>query len=272
MSSPTPSDGSFERVSAPGLVPDYDRLELGPKRTRYAVCIPVINEGERILRQLGRMQSLVDQIDIVIADGGSTDGSMDPSRLKALGVRALLVKRGPGKLSSQMRMAFHHVLERGYDGCVLMDGNDKDEPTEIERFTEALAAGWDFVQGSRFIAGGKAERNPLHRLVAIRAVHAPAISLASRFRYTDTTNGFRAYSRLFLSDPRVAPLRDVFAGYELHYYLSIRAARLGYRVKEVPVTRTYPASGQIPTKISFVRGNAAVLEALGKACVGAFDP
>jgi len=53
----------------------------------------------------------------------------------------------------------------------------------------------------------------------VRILHAPLVSLASRFRYTDTTNGFRGYSRRFLEDPRVAAFRDVFPGYELHYYL-----------------------------------------------------
>jgi hypothetical protein len=98
------------------------------------------------------------------------------------------------------------------------------------------------------------------------------ISLAAGTRYTDTTNGFRAYSRRLLADPRVAPLRDVFMGYELHYYLAIRAARLGFRVVETPVTRRYPASGKTPTKISPVRGNLRVLRTLAAAVLGRFDP
>ena len=56
-------------------------------------------------------------------------------------------------------------------------------------------------------------------------------------RSTDTTNGFRAYSRRLLADDRVQPLRDVFAASELYYYLAIRTARLGFRVIETPVTR-----------------------------------
>ena len=66
--------------------------------------------------------------------------------------------------------------------------------------------------------------------------------------------------------------RDVFAAYELHYYLAIRAARLGFRVAELPVTRTYPASGPTPTKIHGLRGNLFVLRTLLAACAGRFDP
>lgn len=120
--------------------------------------------------------------------------------------------------------------------------------------------------------GGQGLFTPWWRDAAIRLIHAPLISLASRFRYTDTTNGFRAYSRRLLTDPRVQPFRAVFSGYELHYYLAIRAARLGMRVLEVPVTRRYPAQGPVPTKISPFRGNWRLFKTLLAACLQGFDP
>jgi dolichol-phosphate mannosyltransferase len=106
----------------------------------------------------------------------------------------------------------------------------------------------------------------------VRLVHAPLMSIAAGRRYTDTTNGFRAYSRRLLEDPRVQPLRDNFMGYELHYYLAIRAARLGFRVTETPVTRRYPKSGKTPTKISPVKGNILILRTLAAAVMGRFNP
>ena len=232
----------------------------------------VLNEGERIERQLRRMQRHAGDIDIIIADGGSTDGSLSPAFLSSMGVRALLVKKGPGKLSAQMRMAFAFGLREGYEGIVTIDGNNKDDPEAIPRFVEALDQGYDHVQGSRFIAGGTAVNTPVARWLGVRLVHAPMVSLASGFRYTDTTNGFRAYSRRFLSDPRVSPFRNVFDTYELHYYLAIRAPRLCYRTTEVPVTRRYPRKGPAPTKISPIRGNLSVLKVLFRACAGRFNP
>jgi hypothetical protein len=106
----------------------------------------------------------------------------------------------------------------------------------------------------------------------VKLLHAPLVSVAARRRYTDTTNGFRAYSRKLLTDMRVSPLRDIFLGYELHYYLAIRAARLGYRVVETPVTRSYPRDGKIPTKITGFRGNLDVLKTLASVVRGEFDP
>jgi hypothetical protein len=64
----------------------------------------------------------------------------------------------------------------------------------------------------------------------------------------------------------------VFSGYELHYYLAIRAARLHFRVTETPVTRRYPDEGKTPTKISPVKGNLLILRTLASAVLGRFNP
>ena len=257
-------------------VPDYAVVELAPKAAAVALCVPVINEGQRIARQLVKMQPLAGRnggpVDIVIADGGSTDGSLEPEHLHQHGVRCRLTKTGPGKLGAQIRMAFDWCLDQGYTAVVLIDGNDKDEPSEVVRFIEKLDAGFAFVQGSRFVPGGVAVRNPASRVWGIRLLHAPLLSVTSQVRYTDTTNGFRAYSRSFLLDPKVDLFRAEMAGYELHYYLSKRAARLGYRVCEVPVSRIYPDTGEIPSKISGLQGNVKVLRCLWDVCVGHYDP
>ena len=68
------------------------------------------------------------------------------------------------------------------------------------------------------------------------------------------------------------PLRDIFVAYELHYYLAIRAARLGFKTIETPVTRSYPTSGKTPTKISPVKGNLLILRTLTAAALGKFNP
>jgi glycosyltransferase involved in cell wall biosynthesis len=253
-------------------VPEYNIEEFSAKRHPYCVCIFVINEGDRIQSQLRAMAPLADLVDLVIADGGSSDGSLEPQFLAANHVRTLLTKTGPGKLSAQMRMAFAYALGQGYDGIITIDGNNKDDPAAIPLFIKAMQDGNDHIQGSRFITGGKAINTPLMRLIGLKILHAPLISISSRFCYTDTTNGFRAYSRKLLLDERVAPFRNVFYAYELHYYLAIRSARLGFRVMEVPVTRRYPEHGKTPTKISAFKGNLLILKTLFQACLGRFDP
>ncbi len=254
-------------------VPTFDtRLWVGRKHP-WCVMIPVINEGERISSQLSKMAALnIDGIaDIIIIDGGSTDGSLGLEPLQQQGVRGLLVKTGPGKLSAQLRCGYAFALDQGYEGIVSIDGNDKDDPEAIRRFIDALKQGVDFVQASRFIAGGVAENTPKSRDFAIRFIHAPMLSLFSGFRWTDTTQGFRAYSRKMLLDTKIALFRDLFMTYELLAYLSYRAPKLGYRCLELPTTRRYP-KGEVPTKISSVKGNLSLLQVLFRACFGSYNP
>lgn len=253
-------------------VPAFDVAFCGPRRHDIALCVFVLNEGDRIRAQVRAMHALQLPVDIVVADGGSTDGALDPEFLTAHGVRALLVKRGPGALSAQMRMGFAWSLTEGYAGVVTIDGNGKDDAAAVPAFVDALQRGVDHVQGSRYVPGGRGINTPLSRHLGVMLLHAPLISLAAGVRYTDTTNGFRAYSRRFLLDERVRPFRDVFRGYELHYYLAIRAGRLGFSVAELPVTRAYPAGGTVPSKIRGWRGNVNILRTLWRSVRGAYDP
>ena len=102
--------------------------------------------------------------------------------------------------------------------------------------------------------------------------HAPIISITARQRFTDTTNAYRGYSIKYLTDVRVQPFRDIFMTYELLAYLSVRASQLGLKACEVPVTRAYPKSGKVPTKISFFGGNWELLKILFKNMIGAYNP
>ena len=263
----------YERKNLNG-VPDYTAAEFEGRRSDYCLLIPVINEGARILTELGRAQTAgVDTLcDIVICDGGSTDGSMKQETLQLYHVNTLLTKTGPGKQGAQLRMGIYFALDRGYKGILTIDGNNKDSIEDVPKFIAKLQAGYDLVQGSRFIRGGHAINTPPVRYAAVRLIHAPLISLGAHQWFTDTTNAYRAYSRRYLADPRVAPLRDVFMNYELLAYLSVRATQLGYKACEVPVVRAYPKTGKTPTKISGFKGNSALLQVLWNNLCGKYNP
>jgi dolichol-phosphate mannosyltransferase len=255
-------------------IPAMQADVLAPKRTRYALVVPVINEGERIRRQLVAMFTggHTGLCDILIADGGSTDGSLEQNFLRSVNVRALLTKTGPGKLSAQLRCAYAYALDEGYQGVITIDGNGKDSVQSIPAFVSALDSGVDYAQASRFVTGGRGINTPFSRLMAIRLIHAPVLSLAGRQWLTDTTQGYRAYSARYLLDERVQPFRDIFVRYELLAYLTVRAGQLGYRVQEIPTTRTYPADERVPTKINGIKAYVDLISVLWRTLKGDFHP
>lgn len=255
-------------------VPDFTCEEFAPKTAEYCLLIPIINEGERILAELDKAKAagVEKLVDIILCDGGSTDGSMESTGLTARGVNTLLVKTGPGKQGAQLRMGLWFALERGYKGVLTIDGNNKDSIESVPLFIEKLEQGYDIVQGSRFIKGGKAINTPKSRYLAVRFIHAPVISLAAGQWYTDTTNAYRAYSRAYLTHPGLKPFRDCFPGYELLAYLSVRANQLGLKGCEVPVTRAYPENEPAPTKIKGFKGNSNLLKILFATLLGKYNP
>ena len=255
-------------------VPKFECTEYLGKTKDYVVLIPIINEGDRIKKELIRAKkySVSNYADIVICDGASTDGCTEESKLRELDVNTLLVKRDVGKQGAQLRMGIWWALQRGYKGVITIDGNNKDSIEDVPRFIEKLKEGYDLIQGSRFIKGGKAINTPFIRIVSVKLIHAPIISLTAHQHFTDTTNAYRAYSARYLSDERVQPLRDIFMTYELLAYLSVRATQIGMKACEIPVTRSYPKTGKTPTKISFFKGNSELMKILLKNARGAYKP
>ena len=255
-------------------IPSADYHLFKERTTRYCVVIPVINENGRLTMQIRRMHELglPRLADIIIADGGSHDGSTDHASLKSCGVRALLVIKHAGGQSAQLRAGYAYCLSEGYEGVITVDGNNKDSIESLPLFISALDKGMDYVQGSRFQHGGEGINTPFLRTMSIRLIHAPLVSFAARKWLTDTTNGYRAYSRRYLLHPQVKPFRTIFRTYELNHYLSVRASRIGLSVMEVPVTRKYPRNGPVPTKISPVMGKIAFLKMLFLLLAGWYNP
>ncbi|MBX9695152.1 MAG: glycosyltransferase family 2 protein [Cyanobacteria bacterium] len=248
--------------------PPYEKHEFFPRRTKYAFVTVTLNEGERIRSQLKRMNVRAELADIIVADGRSKDDSLDHEYLQQCGVRALLITDEPG-LSTATRMALAYVIDEGYEGVITVDGNGKDGVDALPDFIRALDEGYDLVQGSRFMKGGSHARTPMERHLAIFLIMRPLIALGCGFFYTDPTNAFRALSRRFLLDPRVQPLRKEFVRFNGQLYLIYSAARLGFKVKDIPVTRVYPEDGSVPTKITswkhkYQNLRDAVLVACGK--------
>lgn len=251
----------------------YKTHEFAKQKSEYALVIPVINEGERLASLLDRMGYLdiFQKFDVIVTDGGSTDGSVAETRLRARGVNTLLVKQSEGSLGTQLQCAYNFALNRGYRGVVTIDGNNKDNPAGVFRMKRVLDEGIDFAQGSRFISGSIHTNTPWMRLAAVRLVHAPLLSLFSGHKWTDTTQGFRGYSRKLLKDTGLCLFREELSDYNLLFYISKRAPQLGFRCVEVPTERNYPLGTETPTKIVGVVALARILTSLLIVCFGWYD-
>ena len=205
------------------------------------LAIPTLNEACSIgplLRSIDRDQVTA----IIVADGGSTDGTCDVAR--AEGAETLDAGRGYGRAClAAARMAPADAI------MVYMDGDGADDPAAIPALVAPLVAGThDFVIGSR--TRGVRERGSmgLHQVLAGRAFGL-AIRALYRTRYTDMC-AFRAIGRETLL---ALDMREMTYGWNLE--MQMKAARAGLRILEVPVDNRNRTGG-ISKVAGSLRGTA----------------
>jgi dolichol-phosphate mannosyltransferase len=231
---------------------------VSPSRPALRVLAASIahNEASKIGRVIERFPpGLVDRI--VVVDDASTDETPKVAAEKGAVILTHAQRSGAG---AAIRTAIKYAMAEGFDVLVVLAGNDKDRPPEIERLLAPMANdGYDFVQGSRYLKGGDFGNMPFYRQLATRYMHPLLFSLFVGRRFTDTTNGFRAIRLSALRDPRIDIDQPWLDRYELEPYLFFTMNRLGYKVTEVPVTKIYPPHELGYTKMKPVTGWWSIL-------------
>lgn len=216
---------------------------------KTVLVVPVWDEEEKIGDVLRRVpRDVVDQI--LVIDDGSRDGSVNVAR--AYGAEVLSMGRTVG-VGAALRAGFEWARTRRFDVIVVCAGNNKDAPEEIPRLLDPIVNGADFVQGSRFLEGGKTGGMPLYRTLATR-LHPILFSLAARKWVSESTNGFRAFRTTLLDDARIRLAQSWLDEYELEPYLYWKTIRLGYKTSEAPVTKIYPPKRLGYTKMTPIVG------------------
>ncbi|WP_026198062.1 polyprenol monophosphomannose synthase [Sciscionella marina] len=215
------------------------------------VVIPTYNERDTIGAVLERLHTANPDVDALIVDDGSPDGTGEfADKLAAADPRITVLHRTEkAGLGVAYIAGFLLALERSYDIIVEMDADGSHPP---ERLPAILAATEhaDLVIGSRYVPGGKLVNWPKYRELLSRGANLYA-KLALGVRIRDITAGYRAYRAEVLKN---LPLDQVEShGYCFQVDLSWRTVLAGFRVVEVPITFTERESGQSKMSGSIMR-------------------
>ncbi len=191
------------------------------KAPRVSAVIPTMNEAANLPYVLARLPECVDEV--ILVDGHSTDDTIDVARALRPDVRVVLqTSRGKGNaLACGFAMCSGEVI-------VMLDADGSTDPLEIPLFVSRLLHGADFVKGSRYMArGGSDDLTPTRRW-GNRFLTGTVNALFGQ-QYTDLCYGYMAFWR------RCLPLLAVdCTGFEVETLLTLRAARAGLMVVEVP--------------------------------------
>jgi dolichol-phosphate mannosyltransferase len=208
---------------------------------RKIAVIPIYRDTVNAVTVLGRFRDgYVDGICLVV-DCPEEDDLKEIKRAAAkIETPVFIIPNKERKgIGYAIREGIEYGLANHYDVVVVMAGNNKNDPGEIPRLlTPIVEEDFDYVQGSRFLPGGKRVKNPFLRGVFSRLY--PSIwTLCTNIRCTDVTNGFRAYKLRIFLDKRINIWQNWLNDYQLEYYIHYKALTLGYRTKEVPVSKIY---------------------------------
>jgi glycosyltransferase involved in cell wall biosynthesis len=192
-----------------------------------SVVMPCLNEEAAIGPCIEKIQRTFDAAaidgEIVVCDNGSTDASV------------AIAERMGARVVHQPVRGYGNAYLKGFASArgrylVMGDADDTYDFTMIPQFVRALdAEQYEFVTGSRYLAGGDANITALHRYFGNPAL-TRILNLLFGTRYTDVYCGFRAF-------PRTAyeTIRPVSPGMEFNLELAINAGLAGLRTKEIPI-------------------------------------
>lgn len=200
------------------------------------VIIPTYNEKENIEKIIRKVFSLPGGYHLLIVDDGSPDGTADI--IKGLqqeygGKLNILERKGKLGLGTAYIAGFKWALQHQYDYIFEMDADFSHKPEDLERLYDACTHGADVVVGSRYMKGGKVVNWPMDRILISKG-GAFYTKLITWMPVADPTAGFVCYSAKVLS---TIPLDEVhFIGYAFQIEMKYRAWKLGFKIKEVPIT------------------------------------
>jgi len=204
--------------------------------------IPVYDQTGTIEKVLTKFRTLtVDEICLIIDCPNETLMQKIETAGKKIDVPIhLIINTQRMGVGYAIRKGVKYALDNQFDIIVVMAGNAKDDPKEIPRLLKPIVDhGYDYVQGSRFLAGGKRVKNPILRGVFSR-LYPFLWTMVTGTKCTDVTNGFRAFRTEIFKDKRIDIWQSWLDGYGLEYYLHFKVLKLGYKTREVPVSKVYP--------------------------------
>lgn len=219
--------GSVDRPAHPRRRAE-DRV---PPRATVSLVVPARNEARNIPWVFEQIPDCVDEV--ILVDGDSYDATVHVAAQCLPTVRNVR-QRGPGK-GNALRTGFRAATG---DYIVTLDADGSMAPAEIPHYLHFLDHGYDFVKGSRFVAGGGSLDLTRFRQMGNHVLLA-AVNHLYHTSLTDLCYGFCAFRRTFLDD-----LDLHSTGFEIETEMVAHALASGLRIAEVPSLELPRRSGR----------------------------
>lgn len=205
------------------------------------VIIPTYNEIENIERIIRIVLAQSEEIDILVLDDNSPDGTgLRVRNMQSAEPRLHLIER-PGKmgLGSAYVTGFKYALKEGYECIMEMDADFSHNPEDVPRLIEA-AQRCDLVIGSRYCNGVNIINWPFRRLL-ISYFASKYVRVITGMPIKDPTGGFKCFHRRVLESINLDKI--ISDGYGFQIEMNFLAWVKGFKIKEIPIVFTERLNG-----------------------------
>jgi dolichol-phosphate mannosyltransferase len=200
------------------------------------VLIPTYNEKENIALIVHAVLGLSTDYHVLIIDDNSPDGTASiVNTLQSKFQDRLFLESRKGKLGlgTAYIHGFKWALKNNYDYIFEMDADFSHNPSDLDRLLDACEQGADVSIGSRYVKGGETENWPLDR--KLYSLGGSAYTrLITCMPIKDPTAGFVCYKNKVLTEINLDTIK--FIGYAFQIEMKFAAWKLGFKIKEVPIT------------------------------------
>lgn len=197
------------------------------------IIIPTYNELENIRKMIPDILGRYDNVDILIVDDGSPDGTgVFVEQLTHESDRIKLIKR-PGKmgLGTAYIQGFKYALQNEYDYIFEMDADYSHDPKEIRNFLDAIK-NYDLVLGSRYKTGVNVINWPMQRLMLSYFANSYT-RFVTGLPVRDATGGFKCFRRKVLESIDLDSIKS--NGYAFQIEMTFKAYKKGFKIIEIPI-------------------------------------
>lgn len=215
------------------------------------IVVPTYNERENLPALAQRLLALPVQVDLLVVDDNSPDGTgklADELAAKYPAIHVLHRQQKDG-LGRAYIAGFKWALERDYDFIFEMDGDFSHNPDDIPALLQAANES-DLVLGSRYINGIRIINWPLGRLMLSKCA-AHYVQTITGMPYTDPTGGYKCFRRRALNAIQLDQIQS--NGYSFQIEMTHKIWRQGMKIVEVPIIFTDRFQGHSKMNKGIVR-------------------
>ena len=198
---------------------------------KYLVIIPTYNEAENIATIITIIDKLELDLDFLIIDDNSPDGTADIVKKINKDNINLIIQEKKAGLGTAYKKGFEWAINHNYQKIIQIDADLSHNPETIPNLI-VESEKYDVVIGSRYISGINVVNWPMSRLLLSYFANK-YVKLFTGLKINDSTSGYKCINVQVLKEINLKKVKS--QGYSFQIEINFLASVKKFKIKEIPI-------------------------------------